>query len=148
MRIVLIVFASLFLFLGLGASALLGWRDFKDAKEVASLGEDRELVMKMADASGMTGMKELTPGKLKAGGAGSLLAAGAALVLFVVMFVKKKVALLAGATCALAVIAIVLNPNYQAGEAIAAREFAIVAGVLTILGALCAFGADKLRKTA
>jgi hypothetical protein len=147
MRVTLIVFASLFLLISAGVGFVLGYRNFKDADDLA----EHSAELEMAKALGIkeaAGLASVTPSKLKLGGAVAGLAAMAALALLVMTFAKKAVVPSALVVFGLCAVAIFTNPHYETGPfgPASARSIAIVFAVLCAAGTLAAFGAEKIRQ--
>lgn len=162
MKILLLGLAALFLIISMLGGAVLAWRDFRDAgaltnaygsglQELKNAGLSDAAAKKALDEQlATTGAKNLPDeAALRTGGMFAALAAIFALTVLILMFVTRSGVLFkaAGALVVLSVVMIFMNPQYETGlaGATSARSIATVVGVLTIIGALLAMGAAKVR---
>jgi hypothetical protein len=155
MRTVTIILATLFLLAATGLGLLGTRRSIKDAKDIDSIyGSSKAEISAMAEAGNaeakkLQGIAEKT-GSLRAGAVVFALAAVASLALLVMTYLDKKVPIGAIALVGLGVLSIVVNPQYDLGPLApaSARSLAYVVAVLAGLGALSAYGASALRRSA
>ncbi|MEP6902385.1 MAG: hypothetical protein ABJA66_11590 [Actinomycetota bacterium] len=164
MRILMLGIAAFFLVISILGSAILAWRDFRDAGAVGDAYAQAQKELKIAglndaqskkaldDQLSAIGAKNL-PGEkdLRTGGMFAVLTLVFALSVLILMFVTQRGVLfkVAGALVVLSIVMILMNPQYETGlaGAASARNVAIVVGLLTIIGALLAIFAGRMRRS-
>jgi hypothetical protein len=149
MRIAAIIIATLCLLVSGGLGLVRSSTNFKDAKdlgEVASVNKELVSVAKAAKIEGAS-VLEVKPGALKRGGVGFIFVGVLSIITLISIFVKRGVPIFAGALAAVALISIILNPQYDTGSMgpMSARNAAILVGVFAMIGAGFAFLADRIR---
>lgn len=161
-RILLLGLAAFVLVISMLGAGTLAWRDFRDAsslgdaygsgvQELKNAGLSDAAAKKALDEQLATvGGKELpSESALRKGGIFAGLTLFFALTVLILLFVTRSAVLFkaAGALVVLSCVMIFMNPQYETGlaGAASARSVAIFVGVLTIIGALLAMGAAKVR---
>jgi hypothetical protein len=155
MRIVTVILATLFLLAATGLGLIGTSRSIKDARDIDQIYKPAKAeISAMAkagdkDAQKLQSIGEKT-GSLRAGAVVFALAALASLALLVMTYVNKKVNVGAIAVVGLALLAVIVNPQYNLGPLApaSARSLAWVVAVLGGLGAACAYGASALKRRA
>lgn len=153
MRIATMIIAVLMLVVTAGIGLLGTNRSIKDADDINKLVTPMKAELtQMADsgskdAKSLLALNEQT-GRLKAGAAFFALTAVIALALIVMMFMNKAVPIAAIALLAMALISILVNPQYDLGPMApaSARSLAYFVGVVAGLGAVAAYGSSALKK--
>ena len=143
MRTAIIILGTLLLLASAGMGFLGTKKSLNDARDVDSL----------IAATGDAGAKELAahgydPGKMKAGAVALGIAGVLSLVLIGLMFANKGVPQVAIGLVVVALLAIVVSPQYDTGATggLSARTFGYVVGVIGALGAAAAYGARALKQ--
>jgi uncharacterized membrane protein YraQ (UPF0718 family) len=133
-----------------GLGGLLAARNISDARSLSSVQNQAEGVLGEAAKAGIkeVGQAAALGGQLRVGAIPAILAATLAFALLILVFVKKGVLHLAAGVAVAGAVAVAFNPQYETGAygPASARSLAIVLAVLGMLGALCAFGAEQLRR--
>lgn len=153
MRIVTMIIATLMLLIAAGIGFLGTNRSLTDAKDIdKKVKPIKKQLTAMANA-GSTNAKKLVDlseqtGRLRAGAVFFALSAVIALALMVMMFIDKAVPIAAIALVVLALVSVLVNPQYDLGPTApaSARSLAYVTGVISALGAAAAYGASALKK--
>ena len=143
MRIATIVIGTLLLLATAGMGFLGTKKSLGDAKDVSAL----------IDASGGSAAKELKahgydPGRMKTGGIALAVAGLLSLVLIGLMFANKGVPHVAIGLVVVALVAIVVAPQYETGATggMSARTFGYIVAVMGALGAATAYGSKVLKE--
>jgi hypothetical protein len=154
MRIVTIILATLLLLAATGLGLLGTNRSIKDAKSIDEIYKPAKATIVAAAQAGDQTAKQLQDvgektGSLRAGAVVFALAALASLATLIMTYMNRKVPMGALATIALALLAVVVNPQYNLGPLApaSARSLAYVVAVLAVLGAACAYGASALKRS-
>jgi hypothetical protein len=152
MRVTLIVFAGLLLVIAAGIGGILGGRNLSDASKIEEMKDAKALVNLAASAGSQEGKmaKDIMErgGQLKTGAIPAFLTAVLALVLFILVFVKRGVALTASGILLTSIVSVLLNPNFDTGKygPASPRSIAIALACFGVFGALSAFGAEQIRR--
>ena len=143
MRTAIIILGTLLLLASAGMGFLGTKKSLNDAKDVDSL----------IAATGDVGAKELKahgyhPGKMKAGAVALGIAGLLSLVLIGLMYANKGVPQVAIGLVVVALLAIVISPQYETGATggLSARTFGYIVSVIGALGAAAAYGARALKQ--
>ena len=150
MRTAIIIVGTLLLLATAGMGFLGTKKSLSDAKDV-----EQVLSMTTGEADGGTvaaAMKKegFDPKRMKLGAVALAISALLALALLTLMFVNKGVPQVAIGLIAVAVLAIVVSPQYETGATggLSARTFGYVVAVIGGLGAAAAYGARTLKARA
>ncbi len=161
-KVLLRLAAAFFLVAAILGTAVLAWRDFRDASPLGDAYSHGQQELKNAGLSDAAAKKALDEqlaavgakdlpdeAALRKGGIFAVLAALFALTVLILMFVTRSGVLfkVAGALVVLSVVMVFMNPQYETGMAGAAsaRSVAMFFGVPLIIGALLAMVAARRR---
>lgn len=158
MKRFLIVLSALLLIIGVIATGLLTWRDFRDGGQLAEVEKQVESLGSQAGGTAKDVYKgllknaglDITSSRLTIAGVFSGITLLLVLVVLVLLFMAKpdKSMIFGVALIVFAAVMIFINPSYETGPygPADARSIAMIAGIFSIVGAAGSLVVSKLKQ--